>query len=96
MNSNESKTSTSKWLLHNLSEKIHLKRNEKYVALSNISIYYSWKKKKSHSQTKNLKYQLRRGLKNLSFLMNHILHKIFKIILNISYKNIKKRLTILQ
>ena len=39
---------------------------------------------KSHTKTINLKYQLPRGMKNLNYLMDHILHKIFKIILNIS------------
>ena len=32
-------------LLLNLSNKINLKRNDKYVDLSNLSIYYTWKKK---------------------------------------------------
>ena len=30
-------------LLHNLSDKINLKRSDKYVALSNINFYYTWK-----------------------------------------------------
>ena len=37
------KTSNSQRLSLNLSEKINLKRSDKYVALSNLSIYYTWK-----------------------------------------------------
>ena len=43
MNSKKSKTSDPDRLLLNLSDKINLKRNDKYVALSNLSIYYTWK-----------------------------------------------------
>ena len=44
------------------------------------------KYKKSHTETTNLKYQLRRGMKNLNQLMNHFLYHIFKIILSILLK----------
>ena len=43
MNYENSKTSDSHRLLLNLSDKINLKRSDKYVALSNLSIYYTWK-----------------------------------------------------
>ena len=43
MNSKISKTSDSHRLLLNLTEKINLKRSDKYVALSNLSVYYTWK-----------------------------------------------------
>ena len=42
-NSEDSKTSDSHRLLTNLSDKIDLKRSDKYVALSNLSIYYTRK-----------------------------------------------------
>ena len=42
MNSENSKTSDPHRLLPNLSDKIYLKRSDKYVALSNLSIYYTW------------------------------------------------------
>ena len=38
MNSESSKTSDLHRLLLNISDKINLKRNDKYVALSNLSI----------------------------------------------------------
>ena len=46
MNSENSKTSDPHRLLLNLTDKINLKRSDKYVALSNLSIYYALKKNK--------------------------------------------------
>ena len=40
MNSESSKTSYSHRLLLNLTDKINLKRKDKYVGLSNLSAYY--------------------------------------------------------
>ena len=39
MNSKNSKTSDPQGLLLNLADKINLKRSDKYIALSNLSIY---------------------------------------------------------
>ena len=41
MNSRNSNTSDPHKLLHNLSDKINLKKSAKYVALSNLSYYYT-------------------------------------------------------
>ena len=81
MNSKNSGTSDPYKLLLNLADKINLKRSDKYVAFSNLSIYYTWKNTKSYKNTK-FKIQLGHGMKNLISLMDHILHQIFKIILN--------------
>ena len=43
MNSENSKTSDPHRLLLNLTDKIDLRRKDKYVALSNLSIYYTWR-----------------------------------------------------
>ena len=43
MNSGNNKASDPHRLLLDLSDKIDLKRSNKYVALSNLSIYYTWK-----------------------------------------------------
>ena len=43
MNSEKSKISDPHKQLFNLSNKINLKRSDKYVALSNLSIYYTQK-----------------------------------------------------
>ena len=71
-----------------LADKINLKLSDKYVALSNLSIQYTfqytWKNKKSHTKLINFKYQFRHGMKSVNYLMDHILYQIFKIILNIS------------
>ena len=55
MNSENSKTSDPRRLLLNLSDKINLKRNDKYVGLSNLSIYYSWKNIKISQKNNKLK-----------------------------------------
>ena len=53
MNSKNSKTSDPHKLLLNLSDKIDLRRKDKYIALSNLSIYYTWKNiKKSYKNNK--------------------------------------------
>ena len=53
MSSKNSKTSDPHRQLLNLTDKINLKRSEKFVALSNLSIYYTYKNiKKSHKNNK--------------------------------------------
>ena len=51
---------------------------------------------KSNTKNINLKYQFRRGMKNLSYLTDHILFQRFNTILDISLKNMEKRLIMLQ
>ena len=82
MNSENSKTSEKHVLVLNLTDKLDLRRGQKTIALSNLSIYYTWKNVKS-SYNKNLKYLHQRGVKSLSYQMDHIQYQIFKIILNI-------------
>ena len=53
MNLENSKTSDPCRLLLNLSDKVDLKRSDKYVALSNLGIYYTWKNIKN--SYKNIK-----------------------------------------
>ena len=49
MNSENSKISDPHRLLLNLTDKLISKRIDKYIALSNLSIYYTWKNiKKSY------------------------------------------------
>ena len=43
MNSENSKTSKHHVLILNLTDKIDLRGGEKSIALSNLSIYYTWK-----------------------------------------------------
>ena len=56
MNSENSGTSDPHRLLLNLTDKINLKRSDKYVALSNLSINYTWKNIKN--SYKNNKFKI--------------------------------------
>ena len=47
MNSGNSKTSEYHVLVLQLTDKLDLRRGQKTVALSNLSIYYTWKNIKS-------------------------------------------------
>ena len=55
VNSKNSEPSDPHRLLLNLADKINLKRTDKYVALSNLSIYYTWKHIEIHIK-KGLRY----------------------------------------
>ena len=60
MNSKNSKICDPHKLLLNLREKINLNGSDKFAALSNLSICYTWKNtKKGHTKTVKLKYQPR-------------------------------------
>ena len=50
-----SKTPDAHKVLLNLLEKINLKRSDKYVALSNLSIYYIWKNIKTSNKNNKFK-----------------------------------------
>ena len=43
MNSEKSKTSVPHRLLLNFIDNIDLRRKDKYITLSNLSVYYTWK-----------------------------------------------------
>ena len=50
MNSENSKTSKPHVLTVKLTNKLDLRLGEKVIALSNLSIYYTWKKHKTFIQ----------------------------------------------
>ena len=53
MNSEKSKTSVAHRLSLNLMDKIDLRRKNKYIALLNFSVYYTWKNiRKSYKNNK--------------------------------------------
>ena len=55
MNPENSKTSDPHRLLLNISDKVNVKRSDKHVALSNLSIYYTWQKtEKSNTEIMNM------------------------------------------
>ena len=90
MNSENSKLFDPHRLLLNLSNKIDFYVCDMYVALSNRSMYYTWKNIKSHTQIIYLKQQLQRGMKSLTYLMDHSLYQTLKTVLIMSSKNIEK------
>ena len=55
MNSENSRTSEYHVLTLKLTDKLDLKRGQKTVALSNLSIYYTWKNMKSSYNNNNFK-----------------------------------------
>ena len=96
MNSENSNTSDPHRLLLNLIDKIDLRGKDKYIALSNLSIYYTWKNIKTSYKNYKFKMSAPTWIKNLNYLMDHILYKIFKIILNKYLKSMVKKQLILQ
>ena len=104
MNPENSKTSKPHFLLLKLTDKLGLKRGEKSIALSNLSIYYTWKKIKSSYKNNDFKisvptwndeFELPDGSYSQILSYIHILSDIqdyFEYIL----KNIMKVLIILQ
>ena len=92
MNSENSKLFDPHRLLLNLSNKIDFYVCDMYVALSNRSMYYTWENIKRHTQTIYLKQQLQRGMKSLTYLMDHSLYQTLKTVLIMSSKNIEKLL----
>ena len=84
MNSENSKTSKPRVLTLNLTRKLDLRIGEKVIALSNLSIYYTWRNiKSSYNKILDLKYLHQHGIMNLNYQMDRILYQIFKIILSI-------------
>ena len=71
MNSENSRTSKYHVLIRRLMDKFDLRSGEKGIALSNLSIYYTWKSIKNSYNNNKFKYQLQHGMMNLNCLMNH-------------------------
>ena len=84
MNSKNSGTWDPHRLLLNLTDKINLKKSDKYVSLSNLSIYYTWKNIKKSYKNNKLKISAPTWNEEVEFLIDHILYQIFKITLNAS------------
>ena len=76
MNSENSRTPKSHILILKLTNELDLRIGKNVIALSNLSIYYTWKNTKS-SYNNNLHQH---GMINLSYQMDRILYQIFKSI----------------
>ena len=96
MNSENGQTSDPHTRLLKLSDKIDLNRSDKYVALCNLCIYYTWENiKKSYKSNKfkisaptwNDKFELPDGLYSASDIQDYFENII---------ENIEKRLITLQ
>ena len=83
MNSENSKNSEQHILILKLTDKLDLRRGEKITALSNLSIYYTWKNMQSAYNNNKFKKSAPTWKDNLNCLMDHILYQILKIILSI-------------
>ena len=86
MNSENSKTSKPHVLILKLNNKLDLRIGEKIIALSNLSIYYTWKNIKSSCN--NNKFQISAPTWNERF--DRTLYQIFKIFLNTFLKSMEK------
>ena len=86
MNSENSKTSNTHRVLLNLSDKINLKWSDKYVALLNLSICFTWKN--TNTSFKSNKFKISASTWNDKFDIpdgsNYLMYQIFKTVLNIS------------
>ena len=71
MNSEKSRTSEYHVLVLKLADKLDLKRGQKSVALSNLSIYYTWKNIKSSYKNNKFKISAPHGVMNLNYQMGH-------------------------
>ena len=80
MNSENSKTFKPHVLILKLTDKLELRRGEKIIALSNLSIYYTWKNIKSSynnnkfkipASTWNDKFELPDGMYSVSDIQDY-------------------------
>ena len=95
MNSDNSRTSKYHILVLKLTDKLVLRRGQKGVALSNLSIYYTWKNIKSSYS--NNKFKISAPTWSEEFkLPDHTQYQIFRIILSMFLRNIVKMLIIHQ
>ena len=94
MNSDNSKTSEPHFLTLKLTDKLDLRRGEKIIAISSLSIYYTWKNIKSSynnskfimsASTGNNKFELSDGSYSVSNIQDY-----FEYILKQHGENIDK------
>ena len=83
MNSKNSKTLKPHILILEVTDKLDLRIGEKVIALSNRSIYYTWKNIKSSYNNNKFKILHQHAVMSLNYQMDLILYQIFKIISSI-------------
>ena len=82
MNSENRKIPEPHVLILKLTEKLDLKRGEKSITLSNLSIYYIWKNIKISYNNNKIKISAPTLNGKFELMDGHILYQIFKIILS--------------
>ena len=98
MNSENSKTPEPHVVILKLANKLDLRIGQKIIALSNLSIYYTWKNIKSSynnnkfqisAPTRNDKFQLPDGsysISDIQSILNTFLKSMEKILINHQYR----------
>ena len=77
INSKNSKTSDPHRLLLNFTDKIDLRRKDRYIALSNLSFYYTWENKDKNNKFKisastwSVKFELTNGSYSISDIQDY-------------------------
>ena len=89
MNTENSKISEPHKFKLDLANKLNLKNPNKNMASANLSICFTWKTSNQNTTTINLRFLHQLGIILLIYLMVFILLHIFRIILNLSLKNMK-------
>ena len=89
MNTENSKTSEPHRFKLDLTDKLNLKNPNKNMALANLSIYYTWKNIKSEYNNNKFRFLHQLAMILLTYLMVLTLLWIFRIILNLSSKNMR-------
>ena len=90
MNSENSKTSKPHVLTLKRTNELDLRLAEKVIALSNLSIHYTWRNIKSSYNNNKCKISAPTWNDKFEYQMDRILYQIFKIILSIFSKNMGK------
>ena len=88
MNTKNSRTNEPNRFRLHFTDKLNLKNN-KTIALANLSIYYTWQNVKSAYKNNKFKITAQPGMRLLIYLMVVILFPIFQITLNLLLKNTK-------
>ena len=86
MNTETSKKNEPRKFRLTLAYKLNLKDHNKNFALANLSIYYTQKNIKSAYNSNKFKISPPTWMKNLIFLMDHIIFQALKVILVVLFE----------
>ena len=89
MNTKNSKTSEIRKFKLDSTDNLYLKNPNENMALANLNIYYTWKNIKSDCNNNKCKFLPQLGMILLIYLMVLTQFLTFKVILNLSSKNME-------